>query len=176
MTLWATAHVAYDLCVSLHLKTLGASPFAMSIAWNIGVVAEILLMASWSRIKRTVSSEQWLKLGLTATVLRFIALALAPNLTVVYWLQPLHALSFAVVWMAMMELVREHAPEGLLGTAQGLFSAVIAVGSTIGMLTFAPLYERFGGPWTFAAASAIGLMSLGMTQLKHFDGASRARA
>jgi PPP family 3-phenylpropionic acid transporter len=160
MTLWAIAHVAYDLCVSLHLRALGASPFEISIAWNIGVIAEIALMAAWSRFRGLKKSEQWLALGLTFTAIRFFAIALAPNLKFILWLQPLHALSFAAVWMAQMQMVSEHAPHGMLGTAQGLLSTAISSGAAIGMLAFAPLYERFGGPFTFAVAAVVALVAL----------------
>jgi PPP family 3-phenylpropionic acid transporter len=166
MTLWAIAHVAYDLCVSLHLRALGASPFEISIAWNIGVVAEIALMASWSRLRGLAKSEHWLAIGVTFTALRFLAIALAPNLTIVLWLQPLHALSFAAVWMAQMQMVTEYAPHGMLGTAQGLLSTAIATGAAIGMLFFAPLYERLGGPTTFAAAAAVALVALAISRFK----------
>jgi PPP family 3-phenylpropionic acid transporter len=166
MTLWAIAHVAYDLCVSLHLKALGASPFVISVAWSIGVIAEIALMATWAKLRSFDKSEPWLTVGLTFTVIRFFAISLAPNLNIVLWLQPLHALSFAAVWMAQMHLVAKHAPHGLLGTAQGLISTAVSIGSAIGMLIFAPLYEGFGGSFTFAAAAVVALLALGATRLK----------
>lgn len=158
--LWAGAHVAYDLTISLQLKALGASPMTTSIAWNIGVAAEILLMASWTRLKGSRSAAHWLKLGLVVTTLRFTALATTKTLIGLVMLQPLHAFSFAVVWLSFMELIRERAPEGLLGSAQGLFSTAIAVGSTIGMLVFGALYESAGGGWTFGVAASIALISV----------------
>jgi PPP family 3-phenylpropionic acid transporter len=93
-------------------------------------------------------------------VLRFSALAATKQLLWLMLLQPLHAFSFAVVWLAFMELIRERAPKGLLGSAQGLFSTATAVGSTAGMLAFAPIYERAGGALTFASAAAVALLAV----------------
>jgi PPP family 3-phenylpropionic acid transporter len=159
-TIWACAHVAYDLCISLYLKDLGASPLVTSLAWNIGVVAEILLMAIWAKLALRSPSERWLKIGIVGTAVRFAALASTSNLATVLWLQPLHALSFAVVWMALMDLVRQRAPVTLLGTAQGLFSTATSVGATLGMLGFAPLYEHGQGRVTFAVAALVALFAL----------------
>jgi PPP family 3-phenylpropionic acid transporter len=159
-TVWSGSHVAYDLCISLHLKQFGASPFTTSVAWTIGVVGEIALMAAWTTLKGRWNSENFLKLGLFATLVRFIGLSYATNLHFVLWLQPLHAFSFAMVWMAMMDLVHVHAPQGLLGSAQGLFSAATSLGAAFGMLVFAPLYERFGGSATFIVAAFVALLAL----------------
>jgi PPP family 3-phenylpropionic acid transporter len=159
-TLWTLSHVAYDLCISLHLKALGASPFAISIAWNIGVIAEIALMAYYARLKRSFRNETLLSFGLVATVVRFIGLACATDLTVVFLLQPLHAFTFAVVWLSLMELVKERAPDGLLGSAQGLFSAATSLGTTLGLLAFAPLYELRHGHVTFAVAALMGVFAV----------------
>jgi PPP family 3-phenylpropionic acid transporter len=159
-TIWACAHVAYDLCISLHLKDLGASPLTISLAWNIGVVAEILLMATWAKLNVRWSSERWLKLGILGTALRFAALAGTTQLSTVLWLQPLHALSFALVWMALMELVKQRAPDALLGTAQGLFSTATSVGATVGMLGSASLYELGRGRATFTVAAVVALFAL----------------
>ncbi|MGC4066749.1 MAG: MFS transporter [Polyangiaceae bacterium] len=159
-TIWACAHVAYDLCISLHLKDLGASPLVTSLAWTIGVIAEILLMALWAKLALRSPSERWLKIGIIGTAIRFAALAATSDLGTVLWLQPLHALSFAVVWMALMNLVRQRAPVTLLGTAQGLFSTATSVGATIGMLGFASLYEHGHGRVTFAVAAIVALCAL----------------
>jgi PPP family 3-phenylpropionic acid transporter len=152
---WAISHVAYDLCISLHLRDLGATSFGTSLGWTIGVIAEIALMSIWDRGKAAFPLERWLLFGLVATCLRWVVLSVTSSLTLVLWLQPLHALSFAVVWMALMELVREQAPRHLLGTAQGMTSTSCAIGSTLGMLGFGALYGMYRGHVTFAVAGAV---------------------
>ncbi len=157
--LWSVSHVAYDLCISLHLRDLGSTSFGTSLGWTIGVIAEIALMSVWDRYRDLFSLERWLLLGLLATAVRWLALSLASSLTLVLWLQPLHAFSFAVVWMSLMELTRERAPRHLLATAQGMFSASCALGATLGMLGFGSLYGMYRGHATFAVAAMVALIA-----------------
>lgn len=157
--LWSVSHVAYDLCISLHMHALGATSFETGLGWTIGVVAEIVLISLWDRYKAALSLEHWLMFGLAATAVRWFALSLTRSLAVVFWLQPMHALSFAVVWMALMELTRERAPRYLLATAQGAFSASCSIGSTIGMLGFGALYGTHRGHITFAVAAVVALLA-----------------
>ena len=157
--LWAISHVAYDLCISLHLQQLGASAFGTSLGWSIGVAAEIVLMSTWERYRSAMPLERWLLVGLIATALRWGAISTLGSLKVVLWLQPLHALSFALVWMSLMELTRERAPRHLLATGQGMFSASCAIGSTVGMLLFGTLYGTHRGHVTFAIAAAVALLA-----------------
>ena len=172
-TIWSFSHVAYDLCVSLTLRDLGASAFVTSIAWNIGVVAEIFLMATFARFGKMLTFSHWLRLGLTATVLRFMGLAFATTLPQVLWLQPLHALSFALVWMAAMALVKERAPVGLLGTAQGLFSTACSIGATLGMLLFGSLFEHYNARVTFLAAALVAVIGVVVMALHETAGNTR---
>jgi MFS transporter, PPP family, 3-phenylpropionic acid transporter len=157
--LWAISHVAYDLCISLHLQALGATSLVTSVGWTIGVIAEIAFMSVWDRYKAAFSLERWLLFGLWATVFRWLALSVTSSLTPVLWLQPLHAFSFAVVWMALMELFRERAPRHLLGTGQGMASTSCAIGSTLGMLGFGAIYGTYRGHVTFAIAAAVAMLA-----------------
>lgn len=161
-TVWATSHVAYDLCISLHLRDLGSSPLGTSFGWTLGVIPEILLISSWHRLKHWFPLDRWLLIGLAATALRWLALASTGSLTTVFWLQPLHALSFAVVWMTLMDLTRERAPAGLLATAQGLISTSCSLGATIGMVLFGATYGAWRGHVTFSIAATIALFATGL--------------
>ena len=72
-------------------------------------------------------------------------------------LQPLHALSFALWWVASLAYVKERAPAHALATARGLFAAAIAAGSVAGMLVWGETYRRAAGPAVFAAAAVTAL-------------------
>ena len=73
-------------------------------------------------------------------------------------LQPLHALSFGLLWIAAMAYTKARVPAELLATAQGLFTATLAAGSVLGMLVWGPLYKSASGGAVFASAAvAAGL-------------------
>jgi MFS transporter, PPP family, 3-phenylpropionic acid transporter len=153
--LWQVSHVGYDLLISLHLRDLGASHWVTSVAWTIAVIAEIALMLFWDRLRSFARSERWLLVGLMLTTLRWCVLAFVDSLALALWLQPLHAFSFALVWLALMDLIRAHSPSVLLASAQGMFSASCAVGGTIGMVLFGWVYAGWFGRGSFALAAVI---------------------
>lgn len=153
--LWQFSHVGYDLLISLHLSDLGASPWITSVAWTIAVVAEIAMMLLWDRMKQLAAPKRWLLVGLALTTARWAILACVGSLSVALLLQPLHAFSFALVWLAFMDLTRDHSPVGLLASAQGMFSASCAIGGTFGMVAFGFAYARWLGHGSFALAALV---------------------
>jgi MFS transporter, PPP family, 3-phenylpropionic acid transporter len=165
-TLWAAAHVAYDLTISLFLGEHGASPLLVAVAWSIGVIAEIALMAGWSRLRGLLSVRLWMAIGLLGMALRFVLIARATSLTMLLFLQPLHAVSFAIFYMAAFLSVQKYAPPELLATAQGSFSTACAVGSSLGMLLSGWVYEHQGAKCTFLWAALLALPAIGVLAVR----------
>jgi PPP family 3-phenylpropionic acid transporter len=157
-TLWYGCHVSYDLCFSLHLQDLGASSGTVGVFWALGSIAEIGLMSVGHRLFGRFAPARLVAVGLGAAALRFLLLASIRSLGVLFLLQPLHALTFALVWTASLEFVRRRAPVHVLATAQSFFTVSTCMGSALGMLTWGPLYARSGGAAVFACASAVALV------------------
>jgi PPP family 3-phenylpropionic acid transporter len=89
--------------------------------------------------------------------LRWLCLALLPRAALGFLFQPLHAVSFGLVWLASLELVRRSSEPAALGSGQGLFMAANATGSVFGMLVWGPLYAAQGGRVIYAAATGLAL-------------------
>lgn len=151
------AHAGYDLCFSLHLRDLGAGGAVIGVAWALGVVVEIVLMAFAEPLVARFSAPRLLALALLGATARWTLLAGVRSLPVLLALQPLHALSFALWWVASVAYTRERAPVHALATAQGLFSAAVAGGSVVGMLAWGAVYRRAGGGAVYGAAAVIAL-------------------
>ncbi|HVU01416.1 MAG TPA: MFS transporter [Polyangiaceae bacterium] len=156
--LWYASHVSYDLCFSLHARDLGASPSFIGILWAVGVLAEIWLMSAFHQLGSKRSPVELVALGLGAAAIRFSLVSVVRSLPVLLILQPLHALSFALVWTAALEHVRRRAPARVLATGQSLFSVATCLGSATGMLTWGPLYARSGGPAVFSGAAGVAAL------------------
>ncbi len=153
------AHACYDLCFSLHLRDRGVSDDRVGLAWAFGVVAEVALMAGSAPLFRRASTPRLIAAALLGASLRWAVIAFVPSFPVLLALQPLHALSFGLMWIACLAYTRERAPAGALATAQGLFSAVIAAGGVGGMLVWSTIYRRSGGTVTFALASLVAAVA-----------------
>lgn len=167
--LWAVSHVAYDLCFSLRLRDLGAKPVDVSVAWSMGTIAEVAMMAVTGMLLNKASHATWTFIGLVGTALRWLFMAKAQSLTLLLLLQPLHAVSFALLWVTWLDYVKQSAPAQLLGRAQGALSTVVSVGSAVGILIWGPLYSLRGAAFVFdsAAAIAAGAAVLSLVPLRN---------
>jgi PPP family 3-phenylpropionic acid transporter len=151
------AHSSYDLCFSLHLRDLGASDGLTGAAWALGVVFEVALMAFAEPLVARFGGPRLLVVALLGAGARWALLGSVRSLPAILALQPLHALSFALWWIASLAYARRRAPAHALATAQGLFWSAIACGGVVGMLTWGAVYRRAGGVAVFGAAAAIAL-------------------
>ncbi|MGK3999656.1 MFS transporter [Sorangium sp. So ce1024] len=148
-----SANSSYDLCYTLHLRDVGFPESLVGVAWAVGVAGEIALMAFSGPLLQRFAPPALLAVAFAGAALRWALLS-----TVRWWpallaIQPLHAVSFALMWVASLAYTRDRAPPEILATAQGLFSASAGAGSVIGMLAWGELYRRGGGSLTFGVAA-----------------------
>ncbi len=155
-------HSAYDLAFSLHLYDLGLGGGTVGVAWTLGVVAEIALMALGGPLFRRVPARSLLAVGLAGASLRWGLVAVVRQPVLLLALQPLHALSFAMVWLASVQWLKARVPAEALATGQSLYVASIAVGSVVGMLLWGPLFAARGGAAVFSCAAAAAALACGV--------------
>jgi MFS transporter, PPP family, 3-phenylpropionic acid transporter len=161
---WA-AHSGYDLCGPLFLRDLGASSAAIGALWGLGVLAEVLLMANAATLFAKRRAEALLVIAYGGGALRWFGIAQLPSVQWAFVLQPLHALSFALMWVASVQYVRRWADRGLLASSQGLLTASVAAGGVCGMLVWGPLYAGLGGRTVFVLAGCLALTSTAIAAL-----------
>lgn len=169
------AHAAYDLCFTLHLRDLGFAPGLVGVAWAIGVVGEIALMAGSARVLARAAPPTLLAVAFAGSSLRWALLGVVRSPLVLLALQPLHAVSFGLMWIASVTYVARRAEPHVVATAQGLFVASSAMGSVIGMLTWGKLYRHAGGSLTFGAASVTAALAF-VLAIAYARAVARARA
>jgi PPP family 3-phenylpropionic acid transporter len=154
-----SAHSAYDLCYSFHLRDEGFSPQVVGVLWGIGVLAEVAFFLVSQRLLARFDAGLLLVAGAAAIAVRLGFMAQAHGLWTLVALQSLHALTFGATWTALMQLVREQSRPESLGALRGLLSATSAVGGTLGMAVWGTSYRAFGGLGTFRAAAAVGALA-----------------
>lgn len=153
------AHAAYDLCITLQLRELGASGTTIGFAWAIGTAAEVVVLTFSAKLFRRMTSASWLVVALLAGALRWVLLSVVTDVGVVLLLQPLHGLTFGLRWVCCLDLVRSVASPSTMATAQGLFLGAFSVGSAISMVVWGELFDRAGGSLVFGAAAGLALLS-----------------
>lgn len=145
---------------AIEWKARGITETMTGLLWGFSVAAEIAFMwivEPWRR-RRGIGPWIMLMIGGAAAVLRWGVLALAPPLWLLWPLQALHALSFAAVFLAGLEIVERLSPPGAQTAAQSLSSALSA-GVLIGLATLVsgPLYDAHGAMGYLAMAALAGL-------------------
>jgi MFS transporter, PPP family, 3-phenylpropionic acid transporter len=150
--------VGYDVTLSLHLRALGFSGTQIGMAWAIGTAAEVVLMATAAPLLNRYSPALLLLISLLLGAVRWTLLGVLDDPFLILLLQPLHAITFGLRWLAGMQIVRRQAVGSGLATAQGVHLATFALGSVIGTLIFSALFKSLGGHQVFlwCAVTALG--------------------
>jgi PPP family 3-phenylpropionic acid transporter len=151
----AASHASYDLCGALFFRDLGASGNTIGLLYGSAVLAEVVLLATASGTLERWRPEVALGVAYAGAGFRWFCMSWLGSTALAFLLQPLHAVSFGLMWMASLAYVRRVADPHTLGSAQGAFMAANAAGGVIGMLVWGPLYASRGGAFVFQAAAAL---------------------
>jgi PPP family 3-phenylpropionic acid transporter len=153
-------HAFYYAFSSLLWTAQGLPKATIGLLWATGVAVEVAFMWFLEPWRRKIGPERLVIIGGLAAVLRWAAYAFSPPLWLLFPLQGLHALSFAAVFMASLQLIERSAPVHSASSAQTISSA-FSGGLVIGLATLAsgPLYDAVG-PRGYLAMSALALVGL----------------
>jgi PPP family 3-phenylpropionic acid transporter len=154
-------HAFYYAFSALLWTAQGVPKATVGLLWATGVAIEIGFMWFLEPWRRRVGPERLVIVGGIAAVVRWTAFAFSPPLWLLFPLQALHALSFAAVFMASLQLIERTAPAHSASSAQTISSA-LAGGLFIGLATLAsgPLFDA-AGPRGYLAMTALALVGLG---------------
>ena len=152
-------HSAYDLCFSLHLYELHVSETAFWLAWDLGTGAEVLVMAYSAPLLRAFSPISLFGLALGVASFRWAATAAVRSPTLLMALQPLHAFSFGLAWIAALGYTSRRFARNSIATAQGLFATAMGGGSVVGMVLWGSVFARAGGAAVFGGAACFSAVA-----------------
>jgi len=151
------SHAVYYAVGSLHWRRAGVDPTVIGLLWAEGVVAEILLFAYGRRALARFSPVGLLMLCALAGLVRWPALAATTDVGWLMLIQALHGLTFGAAHLGGMAFIGRAVPEAYSGTAQGLYTAVVAGLGLGSMLAVAGvLYQAAGGTAYLAMALLSG--------------------
>jgi len=135
---WAS-HAPLTVYFSLYLEDLGWTGSEISMAWNVGVVAEIIFFLCLPFIRRRLdlSLASILRFSLFMTAVRWLILWYSDSTTMIMASQVLHAFAFAGCYLASVKLTYELLPEGLKDRGQGvLLSFGMGFGNLAGRIGY----------------------------------------
>jgi PPP family 3-phenylpropionic acid transporter len=158
LTLHQVSHGPYYAFFSVHLGSEGFSNLTVGLMWSIGVASELLAFLSGPLLERLLGLRLLLTLALVFSPLRWLLLSLEPSTPLLVVAQAGHAVTFALVHLAGVQLVQLNVPEGARRHAQALYSGLsFGLGIVVGSALAGPLYASFGGRGSFFTASAFSV-------------------
>jgi PPP family 3-phenylpropionic acid transporter len=154
LTLHQVAHGPYYAFFSIHLGSAGYSSFTIGLMWSLGVAAELAAFSFGPLIERRLGLRLLLTLALLLSPLRWLLLSLEPTPALLVLAQAGHAVTFALVHLAGIQLVQLNVPEGARRHAQALYSGLsFGLGVVAGSALAGPLYDLIGGRGSFGVVA-----------------------
>lgn len=158
LTLHQVAHGPYYAFFSIHLLAAGLSSGAVSAAWVLGVLAELLAFRRSRWLEERLGLRRMLVAALLVSPLRWVLLALPVSTGVLVLAQLGHAVTFALVHLAGIQLIQRAVGEGCKRRAQAFYSGLtFGLGAVAGAAAAGPLYASWGGRVSFAVAGALSV-------------------
>lgn len=155
---------AFNGFYTLFLRHYGYGARTIGVLWALGVLAEIVLFWVSPRLLRHGSLRHLLLASVGVTVVRWVAVALAPTSP---WInavaQVTHAAGFGLFQACSVLLAARFAPPGGAGRSQALLAAAGAgAGGIVGSLVAGALYDRVSPAAAFlgGAGFAVGALVL----------------
>jgi PPP family 3-phenylpropionic acid transporter len=170
-----TAAAGYDGCFSLKLERLHYGPRFVGLAWAVGVVGEVVLLALSARIVARVGAARLLAFSIAVASLRWLALAHVTSAPLVLALQPLHGVTFGLFYVSAVTLMRDQAGGDAQTAGQGLLAGAFGAGSVLGFAFAGRLFEERGGAVLFTTASVVAAAGVACA-LGYARASRRARA
>ena len=167
------SHGYFYAFASIHYASIGHSQSEIGWLWAFSVICEVVLFFYSKRFIQNFAPETLMIIGGAGALLRWLAMPYAqyfgPSpLLADFALQALHALSFALTYLATQRAISENFKDSETGKALGLTFFMSGIVFSVTTLISGPLYQHFAINGIFAMGGfvMIGLLILVGTLLR----------
>lgn len=155
-------HSAYDLCGSLRIRALGADSDYVGVFWAIGTLSEVIVMFTCTPAIERIGPGKTLTFAALVGSLRWTVLSGTPTLGALLALQPLHGITFGLMWLSVISVLKREVGEKGMATGQGLLTTASSLGAASGYWLWGITYAERGAPVVFRSASLVALLAAGV--------------
>jgi len=154
------AHAVYYAFSYLRWEEIGYSARTIGFLWASGVVAEIFLLTRARGMAHRFGPARLLALGAGAAAIRWTLTAMEPPLVMLFFVQILHALTFAAAYLGSVEFLDRAAPARLVNTGMTLMSTT-GVGAVTGVATVIAgfVWSAYGPAAAYLMMAAMGALA-----------------
>ncbi len=155
-----STHSLYYNFATIEWRSLGFSGTTIGFLWAIGVVAEVMVLASAGRWLRRSSGLPFIAVAGCAAIARWALLSLDLPLPLLFVVQLSHCLTYAANLLGVMTFIARNAPPKLAGSIQGTYAALASGFFAAGAMALSGrLYASYGAH-AYLAMSAIAVIGL----------------
>lgn len=126
------SHGALYAIATLHWTNSGISEGEVGFLWAEGVFAEVVLFAFGVYLLKKFGLRGLLWLAVIGGSIRWLLLGMYTDVNILYFVQVLHAFTFAATHLSVTNFITEHVPDELTASAQTLYDSM-AMGALIGL-------------------------------------------
>lgn len=146
--------------LSVTMRTMGASPSLIGIAWMMSAVSEMPVMVLGAALLRRLGASRLLALAFVFYAVRLVAYAVMPSPVWVIAINTFFGSAYGLYWISAVSYVNNLAPEGLRTTSQSLLTSTTSLSTVVGALLSGSLFDRIGGSGLYWVLAGVALLAL----------------
>jgi len=145
-------HIILNAFAALLWRAQGIPAVTVGQLIMLGAIAEAGMMFAWGRVRGRITPEQGMLLAGIVATFRWSMMALEPPVPVLAGLQMLHAITFALGYLSVVQFIATHTRERIAAEAQSFYVVMQQSMSVTALVGFGFLGESLGAHAYFAAA------------------------
>lgn len=149
----------------------GISAEIVGLLIGVSGIAETVMFFAFKRFSKRFSARSLILVSCVVAVVRWAAMSLSPGVPLLFALQLLHAVTYALGFLACTNFIANWTHEDIAAEAQSFFTVLEFVVAIVALIAFGQLAGAFGaraylGPAAFAAVGA-ALVGVSMWLRQH---------
>eukprot|EP00051_Salpingoeca_urceolata_P034053 m.23311 g.23311 ORF g.23311 m.23311 type:complete len:605 (-) comp7128_c0_seq2:291-2105(-) len=151
----------------LFLENIGAHSNLLGLSRSVTCAAEVPIFLVAGGIIRNITTQGVMAVAFLAYTIRLVAYSLLGDPWVVLAVEPLHGVTFALLWAACTNYAHEVAPRHYHATTVGLVNGVRTLGQAVGALLGGHMATARGFRFTFAVSSGVSGIAVALVIVQH---------
>jgi PPP family 3-phenylpropionic acid transporter len=160
-----SSHSAYYVVASIAWQQEGYSGLTIAGLWTLGVLAEIVLFAASPRF--TLAPALLVIIAACCAVVRWVITAQAPPIAILAPVQMLHAITFGLTQVGIMNLMVQQVPAHIAARGQGFLAACSGVVTGSVYILTGAVFARYGQNVYYVMAAIAACGGLVMWSARH---------
>jgi PPP family 3-phenylpropionic acid transporter len=157
-------HLLLNAFQALVWKEQGISTDIIGLLITVGAVSEAIVFFAFAKFAKRFTARSLILVSALVSVARWIAMAFSPGVEILFGLQLLHGITFALGYIGCVSFIANWTSEDIAAEAQSFFQVLQQAMSVIVILGFGALLEPLGAKGFFASA-AFALLGAGLIWL-----------